>query len=157
MQSKTPLLFALSAFGVSMGFCVPPTLAADSGYILPDLRGSVAAKAPTGPVADVVPIAATRGSGYHDGRYRGRTFSAYYGVVQVEADIRNGQLFYVDVLKHPSDRRTSRIINSRALPRLESEVIRAQSARVDTVSGATLTSRAFIRSLRSALDKARRG
>lgn len=98
-------------------------------------------------------IAATR---YRDGNYRGRTFSAYYGEVQVEAQIRHGQLYYVDILKSPSDRRTSRIIARRSLPRLESEVVQAQSAQVDTVSGATLTSRAFLRSLDSALHKARR-
>lgn len=93
---------------------------------------------------------------YRDGTYRGRTYSAYYGQVQVAAQIRQGQLYYVDVLKKPFDHRTSRIIARRALPRLESEVIRAQSANVDIVSGATLTSEAFLRSLDSALHKARR-
>ena len=93
---------------------------------------------------------------YRDGDYRGRTFSAYYGLVQVEAQVRNGELYHVNVLKRPSDRLTSRIIARRSLPRLEKEVIRAQSAYVDTVSGATLTSDAFLRSLESALQQARR-
>jgi uncharacterized protein with FMN-binding domain len=37
---------------------------------------------------------------------------------------------------------------------LQQEVIQAQSAQIDTVSGATLTSEAYIRSLGNALQKA---
>lgn len=101
--------------------------------------------------------ASARSDSYHDGKFRGRTFSAYYGHVQVAAEIKNGELVYVDVLRYPTDYRTSRIINSRALPRLESEVVSAQSARVNVVSGATLSSMAFLRSLQTALDRAQSG
>jgi uncharacterized protein with FMN-binding domain len=58
------------------------------------------------------------------------------------------------VLQYPSDRRTSIAINRRALPVLRSEAIAAQSANVDIVSGATLTSEAFIESLGAALREA---
>jgi uncharacterized protein with FMN-binding domain len=37
---------------------------------------------------------------------------------------------------------------------LQSEVIRAQSGKVDIITGATLTSRAYIRSLKDALSQA---
>ncbi len=94
---------------------------------------------------------------FRDGSFKGRSFSAYYGRVQVSAKIEKGQIVYVHVLQYPTDYRTSQIINGRALPRLESEVITAQSARVDAVSGATLSSMAFLRSLRTALDRARAG
>ena len=40
------------------------------------------------------------------------------------------------------------------MPYLQSEAIQAQSARVDIISGATLTSEAYARSLQSALLKA---
>lgn len=46
------------------------------------------------------------------------------------------------------------MINNQAMPMLRSEAIQAQSANVDTVSGATMTSEAFIQSLQSALDQA---
>ena len=59
------------------------------------------------------------------------------------------------LLQWPNDRRTSIRINRRALPMLREEAISAQSAHVDIVSGATLTSRAFIRSLGGALAKAK--
>lgn len=91
---------------------------------------------------------------YRDGSFTGRVFDAYYGQVQVKANVHSGRLNSIDVLQFPSDRRTSRAINSQALPMLESEVIRAQSTQVDTVSGATLTSKAYLRSLDTALGLA---
>jgi len=97
---------------------------------------------------------AANGPRFRDGSYAGGTYDAYYGRVQVKANVQGGRLVSVDVLQFPSDRRTSRAINNQALPLLEREVVRAQSTRVDTVSGATLTSEAYLRSLTSALGKA---
>jgi len=91
---------------------------------------------------------------YQDGLSTGPGFDAYYGVVQVQAVIRGGRIESVNVLRQPSHSATSRSINRRALPQLEQEVITAQSANVHMVSGATLTSRAFIRSISEALQRA---
>ena len=60
----------------------------------------------------------------------------------------------VNVLQSPFHSGTSRSINRLALPRLKQEVISAQSADVHAVSGATLTSHAFIRSVSEALRQA---
>lgn len=92
--------------------------------------------------------------GYREGVAIGHAFDAYYGVVQVQAIIRAGRVVAIRVLQHPSHSATSRFINERALPRLEQEVISAQSAKVNAVSGATLTSEAFIRSVGDALRQA---
>lgn len=91
--------------------------------------------------------------GYTDGVYTGPTADAYYGIIQIQALVQGGQLTALKVLKYPSDRRTSISINRQALPMLRDEAISAQSANVDIISGATLTSRAFIQSLRGALKK----
>ena len=91
---------------------------------------------------------------FRDGSYTGPAADAYYGVIQVRANIQGRRLVHVDVLQYPADRRASRRINGEALPSLDREVIRAQSARVDGVSGATLTSRAYLRSLSGALAEA---
>jgi uncharacterized protein with FMN-binding domain len=98
-------------------------------------------------------LAATGGH-YRDGSYTGPIVDSYYGEVQVQANIRGNRLESVDVLQYPADRRASRSINDRALPVLESEVVRAQSTRVNIVSGATLTSTAYLRSLNNALGQA---
>jgi uncharacterized protein with FMN-binding domain len=95
-----------------------------------------------------------RASGYVDGVYTGPAADAYYGLVQLQAVIENGRLSAIKILQYPSDRRTSVYINRQALPLLRDEAVAAQSAKVDIVSGATLTSRAFIRSLGGALKQA---
>ena len=102
----------------------------------------------------IVPVAAA--CRFRDGAFTGQVFDAYYGEVQVQARISGGCVASIDVLQFPADRRTSRKINDQALPMLQSEVIWAQSGRIDIVSGATLTSRAYIASLKDALAQAGR-
>lgn len=91
---------------------------------------------------------------YKDGQYTGTAADAYYGYIQVQAVISGGKLTDVQFLQYPSDRRNSVEINSQAMPSLKQEAIQAQSAHVDTVSGATDTSLAFVQSLSSALTNA---
>ena len=92
---------------------------------------------------------------YQDGQYTGPVTDAYYGNVQVEAVIQGGRITDVQFLDFPHDRRTSQWINSQATPWLRQEAIQAQSANVNIISGATLTSEAFIQSLQVALKQAR--
>jgi uncharacterized protein with FMN-binding domain len=73
----------------------------------------------------------------------------------VQAQVQNGRLVSVAVLQYPNDDRKSERINARAIPTLQSEALSAQSADVDTVSGATYTSDAYVKSLQSAIDEAR--
>ena len=89
-----------------------------------------------------------------DGSYTGNRYDAYYGTVQVRAIVKDGRLQNVDVLDYPSDRRKSQQINNYALPILQREVVQAQSVNVNIISGATLTARAYLRSLASALGQA---
>jgi len=92
--------------------------------------------------------------GYADGVYTGPAADAYYGIIQLQALVQGGRLTALKILKYPNDRRTSVNINRQALPMLRDEAISAQSADVDIISGATLTSKAFIQSLGGALKKA---
>ena len=92
---------------------------------------------------------------YKDGQYDGNIADAYYGNVQVRAIIQGGKLTNVQFLSYPNDRNHSIQVNSYAMPMLKSEAIKAQSAQVDIVSGATNTSNAFINSLSSALSQAK--
>ncbi|MDB5237407.1 MAG: FMN-binding protein [Parcubacteria group bacterium] len=108
--------------------------------------------APTAPVAVTKPAAAA--GTYTDGTYTGSVADAYYGNIQVKATISGGKLTDVTFLQYPNDRRESVSINQQAMPILRSEAIKAQSARVNGVSGASDTSAAFKISLASALAKA---
>jgi len=91
---------------------------------------------------------------YKDGKYDGSIVDAYYGNIQVRAIIESGILTGVQFLSYPSDRSYSVEINKRAMPILEAEAIKNQSANVDIVAGATNTSNAFRSSLGSALSLA---
>lgn len=75
-----------------------------------------------------------------------------YGPVQVRIAIRSQRLIAVTALVYPSSGGRDREISAFALPQLEQEAIAAQSARIDTVSGATFTSDGYRRSLQAALD-----
>ena len=92
---------------------------------------------------------------YKDGEYTGPSIDANWGLVQVKAIIQHGQIADVQFLQYPNDRRTSQRINSIVMPYLQTEAIQAQSANVDLISGATLTSEAFAESLQAALSTAR--
>ncbi len=111
--------------------------------------------APSAPPAPPPPTAAQPLGLYKDGDYTGAEVDAYYGLVQVQATIKQGKLADVHFLEYPNDRRTSIRINNIAIPYLQQEAIQAQSANVDLISGATLTSEAFVESLRMALDSAK--
>jgi len=91
---------------------------------------------------------------YKDGEYLGSLEDAYYGNVRVKVLIEDKRIADVNVPIFPNERPTSREINSLAVPTLATETIMAQKPDVDIVTGATQTSRAFIKSLESALNKA---
>jgi uncharacterized protein with FMN-binding domain len=82
----------------------------------------------------------------------GRTVTTVYGPVQVRVVERARAIVAVDILQHPAETAMDIQIGQYAFPRLVGETLTAQSARIDTVSGATYTSGGYIRSLQSALD-----
>ena len=113
-----------------------------------------AATAPSTSTSTVSGTAVAASGGLKDGTYVGSAENASYGTVQVQAVMKGGKITDVKFLTYPSDRRTSQQINSRAIPILQQETIAAQSANVNTVTGATFTSQAFVASLQSALAQA---
>ncbi|MGW7546646.1 FMN-binding protein [Streptomyces sp. NPDC054770] len=84
----------------------------------------------------------------------GDTVQTRWGPVQVKVTIKSGRITDVTALQYPQDNPRDQQINSYALPELRSEALAAQSASIDTVSGATYTSQGYQQSLQSALDSA---
>ena len=78
-----------------------------------------------------------------------------YGTVQVTVTIAGGRITDVRAVQMPSGGRSGEIA-AYAAPRLRSEVLAAQSAGIDTVSGASYDSNGYARSVQSALDAARK-
>ena len=88
------------------------------------------------------------------GTFTGPVVTTRYGPVQVEVTLVNGKLTDVKADELPVDRSRSAALSSYAAPILRAEALAAQGARIDTVSGASLTSRAYAQSLQAALDAA---
>ena len=76
-----------------------------------------------------------------------------FGDVQVRLIETAGKVTDVKALQLPFDRRRSNEISQYCEPILHDEALQAQSAQIDTVSGATYTSDAYRTSLQSALDR----
>lgn len=79
------------------------------------------------------------------------------GPVQVQVRVQNGRLVDIVPLVLPDSNYRDERINSYAVPILRQEALEAQSANIDTVSGATLTSDGYAKSLQAALDSAHLG
>jgi uncharacterized protein with FMN-binding domain len=94
------------------------------------------------------------GSSGSSGTYDGSVASTRWGNVQVEITVSGGRITRATTLQVPSGNGRDVEINDYAVPILNQEVVAAQSATIDTVSGATVTSDGYLTSLQSALDKA---
>ncbi|MFE9679960.1 FMN-binding protein [Streptomyces sp. NPDC006285] len=69
------------------------------------------------------------------------------GTVQVEVTFEGGTIASVRMLRQPDHPQTEA-----AVPQLVAETLEAQSADIDTVSGATITSEGYVESLQAAID-----
>ncbi|MET7452176.1 FMN-binding protein [Streptomyces sp. NPDC005574] len=77
----------------------------------------------------------------------GSTVNTEKGPVQVEVTFEGDRITAVRTLQQPDHPQTTA-----AVPQLVEETLRAQSADIDTVSGATVTSDGYRESLQAALD-----
>ena len=106
------------------------------------------------PTPTPAPPTAASGSGCQGQTVDGSTIDTRWGPVQVEAVMSSsGQICNVDAIQSPDSHGKSVRINQQALPILHTEVMKAQSANINGVSGATITSIGYARSLQSILDK----
>lgn len=77
-----------------------------------------------------------------------------YGVVQVRVVVAGNKITDVTAVQYPQGSDRDQEINATAIPQLRNEVLSAQSANVQAVSGATFTTGGYLGSLQSALDAA---
>ena len=90
------------------------------------------------------------------GTFLGSSVQTRYGPVQVKITYAAGRVTAVVAVQLPSGRSRDAEINNYAVPILESETLAAQSANINSVSGATYTSDGYVQSLQAALDAAHR-
>jgi uncharacterized protein with FMN-binding domain len=89
-----------------------------------------------------------------DKTYSGPVAQTQWGPVQVTITVSDGKITNVAVPTYPNGNHRDEEINAHALPVLTQETLSAQSADIDTVSGATVTSDGYKESLQAALDAA---
>ncbi len=107
-----------------------------------------------------VPAGTAFASTVHSSTAKSRTFNGpteetQYGPVQVSIVTKNKKITTVTVVNSPDSGR-GMLIQGQAIPILKSETLRAQSANINEVSGATQTSDGFVGSLQSAVKTARK-
>lgn len=86
--------------------------------------------------------------------YTGDSVMTQWGTVQVRITVANGKITKAEAVDYPWNNSRDQQINSYAVPVLNQEAVQAQSASIDAVSGATVTSGGYIQSLQSAIDRA---
>ena len=89
------------------------------------------------------------------GTYTGDAVDTRWGPVQVRITVQGGKITSSDAVQYPQNNGRDVQINGYALPILGQEAVQQQSASIDTVSGATVTSDGYLQSLQSAIDQAK--
>lgn len=85
---------------------------------------------------------------YKDGIYHGKG-KGYKGPIKVKVTVSEGIIKDIKITKHKEDNPKS------AIKKIPAEIIKKQSvAEIDAVSGATYTSKAILRAVTKALNKA---
>ncbi|MFJ2889344.1 FMN-binding protein [Streptomyces sp. NPDC001073] len=78
---------------------------------------------------------------------QGTAINTSKGTVQVQVTFEGDKISTVSMLQQPNHPQTTA-----AVPVLIEETLKAQSSKIDTVSGATITSDAYVQSLQAAID-----
>ena len=82
----------------------------------------------------------------------GKVANTAYGPVQVQLVVKSNKIVKVAILEQPTNTIRDIQIGQFAFPKLISETLSAQNAKIDAVSGASYTSAGYISSLQSAVD-----
>jgi hypothetical protein len=119
----------------------------------PAVPAAAAGGTGSGPAASAATGSAGGGLPAGESAVTGQVASTAYGPVQVQLIVQSGKIVKVAILQQPTGTAHDIELGQVAFPRLISETLAAQGAKIDTVSGATYTSAGYISSLQSALDR----
>ena len=135
-KSHSPVLPVASTSGTAGGSSTSSPSSSSSS--------SIPGEYPTGSAAGSLPAGETAVTGH--------VANTAYGPVQVQLVVKSDKIVKVAVLQQPTNTIHDIQIGEFAFPRLISETLAAQDAKIDAVSGASYTSAGYISSLQSALD-----
>jgi uncharacterized protein with FMN-binding domain len=83
------------------------------------------------------------------------TATTPFSIISIRVTLTGGELTKVETVDLSGDNARTEAINNRAEPILREEALKAGSADIDVVTGATYTSRSYKKSLQAAIDRAR--
>jgi uncharacterized protein with FMN-binding domain len=115
--------------------------------------GKNTAKPSTSPTRRAARSSAPAANGLKDGQFAGAPATNPYGQIKVTLTVSDGRITAANATYPTAGQSAS--INASAIPKLRQATLAAQSAKVDSVSGATFTSEAYLTSLQGALDAAK--
>jgi uncharacterized protein with FMN-binding domain len=120
--------------------------------------GTTTGAAATGAGAAAAPTAAApAASTAKSGTFTGATAQTRWGPVQVQIVVANGKITSAQAVRYPNGNGNDAQINAYAIPQLNAEAVAASSAKIDMISGATVTSGGYLQSLQNAIDQAFKG
>ena len=159
IRAVVTLIGTLVVLVLLVSFRTPPS---NSLGVLPPVRSTAAPSSASTPTTSGTPppgggspTPSPSVSALKNGSFTGQDFPNFYGDVQVKLVVSGGKVTDVIALQYPTDRPQSAYISSVAVPLLHDEVLKAQTAQIDVISGATFTSESYAQSVQSALGLAR--
>jgi uncharacterized protein with FMN-binding domain len=121
----------------------PPILSAPSQTTAP---GKSATSTTSPPVASTAPPTGAARTAVGNNQQYG------YGTLAVRVTVRAGRIANVSMANLQTAEQYSQSLAQQVIPILRNEVLSAQSAHINGISGATYTSEAYAQSVQSALD-----
>jgi uncharacterized protein with FMN-binding domain len=156
--SMLVLLFGYST-STSGPLATSPSTSIESGPAISSSSASGATGSTSGSPPSGSPPSGSTPSGSTSGASAAKTVTGSvaqtrWGPVQVQLSVSAGKITKVAVVQYPNGNGKDQEINSYALPILTKETVDSQTASIDMVSGATVTSDGYLQSLQSAIDQA---
>lgn len=148
MSRSAPWLVLGGAVAGFLGVLGLHRPATSSAVAHPPAQPTPKASASSSPVA---------GTGSASGAFTGQVVPYGYGELDTRVTISGGRIAAVSVPVLKTAEQYSQQLAQQVIPTLRNEVLSAQSARIQAVSGATYTSEAYAQSVQAALDKAHFG
>jgi uncharacterized protein with FMN-binding domain len=156
MWLMSTLTVLVLIFGYHTSTSTSSTAAAAGGdySVATPFSGSTTSTGAAGSTSAAATGSSSSSSSAASGTVTGAAADTRWGPVQVQITVADGSITDVSVVQYPTSNGKDQEINARALPILIQETLKAQSASIDMVSGATYTSDGYVSSLQSALDQA---
>ena len=160
MKKSLLIIITVALLGIIAAYMAPPqsktataitsVTTSNLNTVLSNSEEDDATNAPSRPAAQT-----TQYVSYKNGTFSGSSVFNGYGNVQVAVNISGGKITGINFLQIPQDNIRSQSINNYAAPQLVSETLAVQSANINNISGATLTTNSYIQSLQAALNSAK--